>query len=102
DDAADHAATCGSAWSDNSSPRPGVDRFWPSFRDTNPFISCRSLVKNGRRRLPDQHLLFGEFHRSRCLDVAPPNVASKHLLECAGALQESRPDHRQREMAART
>jgi hypothetical protein len=36
----------------------------------------------------------GEWARkARCLDVAPPNVASKYLLECAGALQKSRQEH---------
>jgi hypothetical protein len=36
---------------------------------------------------------FSGFHRSRRLDVAPSNVASKHLLERAGALQKSRRHH---------
>ena len=46
------------------------------------------------------NLCFGEFHRSRRLDVTPTDLASKHLLECAGALRKSRRDYRQREMAA--
>ena len=64
----------------------------PSFR----------LDQDNRRRFPNQHLLFGGFHRSRRLDVPPANVTSKHLLEYARALQKSRRDNRQREMAPGT
>jgi hypothetical protein len=48
---------------------------------------CRKLDHNGQWCLLAQPLLFGEFHRSRCLDVTPTDLASKHLLECAEALR---------------
>jgi len=65
-------------------------------------IRTRRLDHDGGRCVLDQPLLFSGFRFIERLDVAPTNVASKHLLECVGAFQQSRRHNRQGEMAAGT